>query len=282
MDNEHRYYDDEIELRDLIRPLWRRRWLITGIFVLAVFVAGIWSYMMAPVYQVHALISLGKFNSSIYTSTGPAREVIVSDDFIREVAEELNLGIPNEQFRAFKDSIKVEAVSDANMLKISIETTDRAEGKAVLEQIFRAFYDKSYPEFEREEKLLRKQLATLQAALEDVEGRIATTAASLERIESGRLDTIERDFRRSQLLESAQGFEEQRLALLDRALDLQKELNGLQTAKVIRSPREPITPVKPNKKMNVALAGVLGLMVGVFLAFGLEYARNNPLNLDED
>lgn len=130
--------------------------------------------------------------------------------------------------------------------------------------------------------MLQRQLATLQAALEDVEGRIAATAESLQRIESGSLDTIERDFRRSQMLESAQGFEEQRLALLDRTLQLQTEMNGLETARVIRSPREPVTPVKPNKKLNMALAGVLGLMVGVFLAFGLEYARNNPLNLDED
>lgn len=106
---------------------------------------------MAPVYQVHALISLGKYSSPIYTSPGPAREVIISDDFIREVAEDLGLDIPNERFRAFKDSIKVETVADANMLKISIETENRAQGKAVLEQIFSAFYNKGYPVFEREE-----------------------------------------------------------------------------------------------------------------------------------
>jgi hypothetical protein len=33
--------------------------------------------------------------------------------------------------------------------------------------------------------------------------------------------------------------------------------------------------------LNVAVAGVLGLMVGVFAAFALEYFRKNPLVFDE-
>lgn len=277
-----RHYDDEIELRDLIRPLWRRRWLILAVFVLSVLVAGVWSFMTAPVYQVYMLMSLGKYDSPIYTSPGPAREVIISDDFIREVVEKLELEIPDEEFREFKRSIKVEPVSDANMLKISIETKDRAQGKAVLQQIFNSFYGKSLPVFERQQQLLKKQLNTVQTALDQVENNIRSTAETLQQIESGSAGNLDRDFRRSQLLESAQGFEQQRLALLDRTLGLQKDLNAMETAQVIRSPREPVYPIKPNKKLNVALAGVLGLMVGVFLAFGLEYVRNNPLNLDDD
>jgi len=34
---------------------------------------------------------------------------------------------------------------------------------------------------------------------------------------------------------------------------------------------EPRSPIAPKKKLNIALAGVLGLMVGVFGAFMMEY-----------
>ena len=34
---------------------------------------------------------------------------------------------------------------------------------------------------------------------------------------------------------------------------------------------EPKKPVAPKKKLNIAIAGVLGLMVGVFGAFLVEY-----------
>lgn len=38
---------------------------------------------------------------------------------------------------------------------------------------------------------------------------------------------------------------------------------------------EPLKPVAPNKKLNVAIAAVLGLMLGVFIAFFREYWRNS-------
>lgn len=37
----------------------------------------------------------------------------------------------------------------------------------------------------------------------------------------------------------------------------------------------PQNPVKPNKKLNVAIAGVLGLMVAVFGVFLVEYLKND-------
>ena len=45
---------------------------------------------------------------------------------------------------------------------------------------------------------------------------------------------------------------------------------------IIVSPAvEPIKPIAPNKKLNVAIAGVLGLMLGVFTAFFTEYWKES-------
>ena len=46
---------------------------------------------------------------------------------------------------------------------------------------------------------------------------------------------------------------------------------GEAAVMVVSSAQEPQTPVGPRKMLNVALAGVLGLMVGVFAAFFKEY-----------
>jgi uncharacterized protein involved in exopolysaccharide biosynthesis len=34
---------------------------------------------------------------------------------------------------------------------------------------------------------------------------------------------------------------------------------------------EPEYPIKPNKKLNILIAGVLGLFVGIFVVFFLEF-----------
>lgn len=41
--------------------------------------------------------------------------------------------------------------------------------------------------------------------------------------------------------------------------------------KISSSAYEPRAPIKPNKKLNILIAGVLGLFVGVFVAFFLEF-----------
>lgn len=272
--------DDEIDLRDLILVLWRHRWFIIGVFLVSVLTAGIISFAMAPVYRVHTLIALGQYPSSTYTNPAAVRELLLSDDFLYQVVRELRQNVAERDLRRFKDTIKVEQVKDTGMLNISIETTDRKEGRAVLEKMVALFKSQSRPDLERHRQLLRDQLGSVKARLLDVEKTIRETRENLAALETASgLTRTEKDFRRSQLLETLQGYEDQRLALLDRYLDLQKELNGLEDVKVIRSPREPVYPVKPNKKLNISIAGVLGLMIGVLGAFVIEFFRRNLPNL---
>jgi uncharacterized protein involved in exopolysaccharide biosynthesis len=41
--------------------------------------------------------------------------------------------------------------------------------------------------------------------------------------------------------------------------------------KIVSLAYEPKYPIKPNKKLNILIAGVLGLFVGIFIAFFLEF-----------
>lgn len=41
--------------------------------------------------------------------------------------------------------------------------------------------------------------------------------------------------------------------------------------KIVNLAYEPNAPIKPNKKLNIVIAGVLGLFVGIFVAFFLEF-----------
>jgi len=62
--NEHHerepYYEDEIDLYQLIQVLLKRKKLIVGVFLVAVIVAIAASYIMKPVYRVSAVVGPGK------------------------------------------------------------------------------------------------------------------------------------------------------------------------------------------------------------------------------
>lgn len=60
-----------------------------------------------------------------------------------------------------------------------------------------------------------------------------------------------------------------------------KELVPNGNIKIIEKVELPTNPVSPNKKMNIAIAFLLGLMVGVGLAFLLEFLDNTFKNKDQ-
>jgi len=49
--------------------------------------------------------------------------------------------------------------------------------------------------------------------------------------------------------------------------------NIISNIRVIQAPEASVMPVKPKKALNVSVAGVLGFMIMVFLAFFLEYIQ---------
>ena len=59
------------------------------------------------------------------------------------------------------------------------------------------------------------------------------------------------------------------------ANSLRASLGDIQPTKVIKSPTVSETPVSPKKKLNIVIAGILGLFIGVFWAFGKEWWEQN-------
>lgn len=60
-----------------------------------------------------------------------------------------------------------------------------------------------------------------------------------------------------------------------------KDIMMVENVQVIDEAQVPDMPVKPRPKLNMAIAGVLGLMVGIFLAFLLEYLDNTIKTPDD-
>ena len=51
--------DDEIDLVELLAILWRRRWLMAGVFVIIVGLAVAYCFVATPKYEISAQVSPG-------------------------------------------------------------------------------------------------------------------------------------------------------------------------------------------------------------------------------
>ena len=118
----------------------------------------------------------------------------------------------------------------------------------------------------------RVELASLEARRDDLRGRLELTEEKLGAVErelantEARLEELTRNYALAkdayQLF--ARKFEEASLSVASRVNDL----------KIVDRAVVPRDPVKPRVKLNVTLAGTLGLMMFTFLAFFVEYLAN--------
>jgi len=78
---------------------------------------------------------------------------------------------------------------------------------------------------------------------------------------------VQAEMRFSRTLDILNGKESQRSALLDRRMELQKQLLLIRNLEIVQPARKPISPVGPRKAMIIAIAGMVGLMAGLLGAF---------------
>jgi uncharacterized protein involved in exopolysaccharide biosynthesis len=260
--------DDEIDLRDIFRVLWKRRLLVIGVFLVAALVAGAISFSMSPVYKVSSIIAVGNFEDPVYTTQASAKSIMLSDEFLQEVFEQVR---PNatDEFRTFKESVKVEPVKDSDrLIEISIETPEKQEGKKAVENIIWLYANRSADSYNKHRKILTDQLAVTQERLKGIDMQINQTSGALQDIQdSSSSSEVQAEMRFSRTLDRLNGIENQRSALIDKSLDLQKQLELIRNLEVVQPAREPVSPIGPRKALIVAIAGMLGLMAGIFAAF---------------
>lgn len=110
---------------------------------------------------------------------------------------------------------------------------------------------------------LAKEIENTQKQLENLQGELA------EKQHEERLILRKVNLAQSTYDAFTKKLEEARIA--------QSSTVGDSTIIVVSPAVEPLKPVSPNKKLNLAIAGVLGVMVGVFVAFFREYWKNSEV-----
>jgi uncharacterized protein involved in exopolysaccharide biosynthesis len=271
---------DEIDLRDIIIVIWRRRKTILIIFLATVIAATAFAFLKEPEYKMSATISLGNYNSNIYTNPAGAKEVLLSDNVIMEVINQLGLKVGPEEYRSFKEKISVDIVKDTSFIQISVKETDRELGKKIIEQMIAVYTNLSLKDYTNHEKLISQQLATINQQLKEKEEELNLAKKFITTLQNDSgMDETRKEIRTNEVYNYLREIDSQRIELLDRYLSLQKEKDALEHVKVINPVRIPQYPVAPQKRFIVIVAMVLGLIAGLFIAFLKDYFEKKPINL---
>jgi polysaccharide biosynthesis transport protein len=256
--------DDVISLQDYLTVLRRRRWLIVAVVVLTVLAAVGASLVQTPVYEAEAEVIVEPVRRAQDVSLeellgGPQNSFVETERLVvtsRPVATRAAEVLGTSEVSELLEDVRVEAVRDTRVVRILATDTDPVQAASTADAFATAYLDHRRAQavdellaaaatIETRATAIREDIAAIDAQLEDADGDEET---SLQ---------LERDSLIAQLATvNAQAAE---------AGDGGTSVAGGGS---VLSPAEvPVTPVSPQPLRNAALALVLGLMLGVGLAF---------------
>ncbi|BCV20718.1 Wzz/FepE/Etk N-terminal domain-containing protein [Moorella sp. Hama-1] len=264
-------YDDEIDLRELLLVLWHQRVLIAVVTLIAVVAAALASLALPKVYRVEALIQMERLdNKQSVQSEG--KEILESRALLTAALNQLAVQADPLTFKATGQPVK-----DTDYLQFSLEGRDPAQLTKVADKMVALFLDQRNKIYKERRAPLDENLHKITADLQQSgadKGKIDELITSLQKAP---LSEVEQKLYALQLAQMQDLQAQEKVGLMQQYIALQDKLAAMQPAKIVDGFSEPVK-VKPRLALNVAVAFILGLMVGVFLAFSRNWLAGFPPN----
>lgn len=268
---------EEVDLMEYLVVLWKWKYLIVFGALICIVVAGLVSLSLPKVYETSEVIEVGRVRiipdiegigkQELLADINAVKSIIKSESFIDKVICILDL---NEKPKQLLGGVKIEGIERTNMLKVSIQATSPQEAVSIAKGIAGLVIESHKEKFDELMKIQNTHKDDVARDVEKMEEGIALRMNTLKGISKNpKVNAPAVILLQQGLLES----EGRLTALKDKLQRLEVNL-ALSNSYNTRIAAEPIAPegsIAPKVRLNVLIAGLVGLIVFVLLSFFLEY-----------
>ncbi|QQS26029.1 MAG: polysaccharide biosynthesis tyrosine autokinase [Actinomycetota bacterium] len=250
----------ERTLRDYWYEVLRRKWLVVAAVLAALLGAGVLVFLQDPIYRaeaqmlVRAMPSDTVFNNQTISAQSAERLLqteiqVLESDLVRDrVREDLSLTVSPPRVRG-------RAVSGTDVVEVVVRSGDPETARVVADAYVQAYID-----VRREQNV---------SSMLDASAEVQRKITELQ----GQIDQIDADIAAAGT-EDISALEEQRRVLIDQQALFAQRLDQLQvdaslqtgSAQLVKRAELPKDPVEPQPWRTLAIAGFLGLLIGVAAA----------------
>ena len=270
------YEELEIDLREYIMLLWRAKWFLAVLVILAVGAAFIFSTaFIDEEFETYTTIQLSNVDHT-YARPETARELIRSEEIAGPIIRELNEEEEwsDHRVRSYIESnIEVEEVEGTDMIALYVYGNDPLEIAELANDISNYFLTASQERFQEELEQVQREMERYEERMDDYEGRIIETEEQIERIGQGELDPAAENLISSSISQRLFNYMERMEEAQEKFFELEREIDGMEEARIVNPPFTPGSPTAPNVSLNMAIAAVLAGMLGVFVVFFREFMK---------
>lgn len=264
------------ELRDYLAVLRRRKWSIVACAVVVVGAALVTSLLQTPVYLGTTKVLLQPvstatlFNPSTGQRNDPARavdtqiQVIKSEPVRAAVRRQLGVAPP----------VSATAVGQTDVIDVSVQSTKAAVAARAADA-----YATAYIDFSRKKAVddLLAASQQIQAKVDDLQRQIDALDARADQAPPPQQAAVREDVKaeKDQLIQQ-QGTFKQRLDQVQVDANL-----STGSAQLVTPASTPTSPIKPTPLRSAVLALVVGLLLGVGLAFLRDHLDDSVKTKDD-
>ena len=297
-------HEDEIELIDLLKVIWKWKYLIIGGTAVCALVAVIINLNMQPIFQVSMVLKPGIYKvgvdgKPVYLDSVVDFKTLIEGELLFKVLDHSKNR--NKRGASSSGEYKIAADTNTNTLSILYESTDKEEGIENLNYLSnmlneryenRLKYLQDNTEHEimsakrqlefsiDEEKFITSKLSDIQKRIDNYTeeiGQINDSSESKAKTHNTLLDYASIVGKISDLKQKHAQVDLQIALKKKEIADLKKEKLSKQAIIVALPPTASQHPIKPNKRNIVMLATIVGLFMMVFISFFLEYIFKNKV-----
>jgi succinoglycan biosynthesis transport protein ExoP len=247
-------------IREYLSILMLRKWSILLVTLLVVGAALLFSSQQDPVYSSEARflvkpVSIAGEETAATLNMETERQLAASTAVAQLVIDRLNL---EKEPKALLNNLSVEVISGTEILSLTYEAADPEEAF----QLANSFANQ-YGKFRREQVLTE-----LEAAAEEIQEEIELVEEDLANAKKAEEDAPVGSEERGAAASQAASIQARLTLLIADQQELQ-EPGDVQVGQVIQAAIRPLQPVSPDHVRN----GLLGLVVGLLLGIGLAFLR---------
>jgi non-specific protein-tyrosine kinase len=280
--------NDFVDLRRVVGSVFRWWWLL----ILATAVAALIGYWVSErqprVYRASTTVMVGE---SIRAVELDSRDIVTSERLaltyadigrrqpvLQVVVDELNL---NDTWQQLKSRVEISPVEGTQLLEIRVEASSPDEAKAIANELAHqlVLMSPTVPEKQEQDenqRLVRQRLEDLQAKIEAGQARRESLEAVMVRSLS--VEQVQELQARINSMDSLiAGWENNHTQLLI-FVESKRSPNYLTVVEPAQANRNP---VRPRVRLNMLLAGVIGLCLTLGFIFLLEYLDNTLKSADD-
>lgn len=302
---------ENTELIDYLGIIWKWKLLIILIAVVCAVTSGVVSFVLPKIYQSSAILEVGRvprYRGASREQIEPIEdiesvsEVLESDEMLSKIRGKFNLQATLGGIRARLD---VEPILgkyigsrlEARLIKITFEDRDPQLTVDVLNTLSDSLMKQHLQEYQASIESLDEEInnsqdeITLQNDYQKVvreqikvaERAIAETKKELSQLSLKNISPLEVLFLRSTLRDQEEIIATFHEEINDVQLSIQHSKNKVvylehmravsENTKLRDKPIKPDAPVRPRKKLNAIIGGVVGLVAAIILAFFFEYLQ---------